>query len=37
VFHQHVNDFLSQMSHLLQCTVSGAHLVINGDCQSCRS
>jgi Fe2+ or Zn2+ uptake regulation protein len=37
VFHQNVNDFLAQMSHLLQCTVSRAHLVINGDCQSCRS
>ncbi len=37
VFHHSVDDFLSHMSHLLHCTVSGAHMVINGDCKSCRA
>ncbi len=37
VFHHSVNDFLGQMSLLLRCTVNGAHLVINGNCEGCRT
>ncbi len=36
VFHDHVNVFLNDMSHILNCTVSGAHLVINGKCEICQ-
>jgi hypothetical protein len=31
-----VNVFLNDMSHILNCTVSGAHLVINGKCEICQ-
>ena len=36
VFHNSVHNFLDQMTHILGCTVNGAHMVINGDCESCR-
>jgi Fe2+ or Zn2+ uptake regulation protein len=35
VFHDSVNAFVENMSQLLDCTVSGAHLVITGKCEIC--
>lgn len=36
VYHPSVEEFLGEMSELLHCTVSSAHIVMNGKCSVCQ-